>query len=431
MLIRNFHIGFDVNIPKNQSKPMTILVKSICKSKEMLIAILVWTNCLFLSPVDAQERMSNNPPEATAKEFSLGFWDIPDLKEAFISPSPMDRKDGISVGKLGENGGDKAMVLELAQEIADGKHGNFDSFLILHGGELLFESYYLHGRVNLPHPQASATKVYTAFALGRAIQLGYLSMADLDKPLIHFLKDLDLTTLVKGAEKITLHHALTMRSGIRISEQQREEIDSDPSELKGQNHIQIYLERSAPITTASQTFKYQFDPILVMEVIEAVVPGTAKDFIKNELLDRLGITNYSWETDISGLPKSGSRSSMTSRDMAKWGILAMNKGKWNGEQLVPEAFVTKAVHRIVRQSDDENFIDQGSISNVGYGYFWWQADMNVGDSSYFSTSAQGGSGQTIILIEELDLIVITTVHRLEISVLDLVAKRILPAFIDY
>ena len=408
---------------------MTILAKSICKSKEMSIAIVVWTNCLFLGSVDAQERTQNAPPEATAKEASLSFWDIPDLKEAFISASPMDRKDGISVGKLGENGGDKAMVLELAQEIAKGEHGNFDSFLILHGGELLFESYYLHGRVNLPHPQASATKAYTAFALGRAIQLGYLSMADLDKPLIRFLKDLDPTTLVDGVEKITLHHALTMRSGIRITQQQREEMESDPSQLEGQSHVQAYLEGSAPITAASQTFKYQFDPMLVMQVIEAVVPGTAEDFIKNELLDKLGITNYNWETDINGLPKSGSRSSMTSRDMAKWGILAMNKGKWDGEQLIPEAFVTKAIHRIVSQSDDENFIDQGSISNIGYGYFWWQADMSVDDSSYFSTSAQGGSGQTIILIEELDLIVITTVHRLEISVLDLIAKRILPAFL--
>ena len=70
------------------------------------------------------------------------------------------------------------------KEIAENKHGRFDSFLILQQDKLLFESYYSRGRINLPHPQASTTKAYTALLLGRAIQLGYLTMDDLDKPLI-------------------------------------------------------------------------------------------------------------------------------------------------------------------------------------------------------------------------------------------------------
>ena len=170
------------------------------------------------------------------------------------------------------------MILQLAQDIADDNYGNFDSFLIAHKGKLLLESYYRRGRINLPHSQASATKTYTSFALGRAIQLGYLTMDDLHKPLISFLKELDATKLVEGAEKITLHQALTMRSGIRISREEREEFNKTPAQLKGQQKVQTYLEHSAPITSASQTFLYQFDPMLVMQVIDAVVPGTAKDF---------------------------------------------------------------------------------------------------------------------------------------------------------
>ena len=369
-------------------------------------------------------------PIATPAQLTGSYLKLPHLKKAFINTAPTDRKDGILVGELGVDGGNKEMILKLAQEISDLKHGAFDSFLIAHKGKLVFESYYSRGRVNLPHFQASATKVYTSLALGRAIQLGYLTMEDLNKPLISFLKDLDPTKFVAGAEKITLHKALTMRSGINISKEDREAFGKNPSQLKGQGQVQAYLEHTAPITAASQLFKYKDDPNLVMQVIDAVVPGSAKDFIKKELLDKMGITTYVWGTNVSGLPNSPYGSSMTSRGMVKWGTLVMNKGKWNGEQLIPEAFIKKATHRIVRHSDDENFADHGDISNTGYGYFWWQADMKAGTKKYFSTAARGGGGQYIMLIEELDLMVVVTAYDWDNKTLQLTAERILPAFVQ-
>ncbi|HAS42519.1 MAG TPA: serine hydrolase [Microscillaceae bacterium] len=378
---------------------------------------------------------ANNPtpeqraPEANAAEAKLSFRDIPYLKKAFMTATPADRNDGILVGKLGVDGGNKEMILKLAQEIADSNRKKFDCFLIAHKGKLLFESYYLCGRINLPHPQASTNKAYTSFALGRAIQLGYLTMADLDKPVVSFLKDLDSTKFVKGVEKITLHQALTMRSGIRISKEQGEKFKKNPAQLKGQGQVQAWLEHSAPITEAAQTFKYSGDPVLVMQVIDAVVPGSAKDFIKTELLDKMGITNYDWKTDVSGLPRSGSGSSMTSRDMIKWGTLARNKGKWKGEQLVPEAFLAKARSRIVLTGDDDVYGGGKDVSKQGYGYYWWSADLKHGNKSYFGTSAQGGGGQYILLIEELDLMVVVTAHENDNHTLQMVAERVIPAFV--
>ena len=385
--------------------------------------------CITICQAQGERDDDTKPPEATGEEFELPFWDISDMKGGFIDPTPENRQDGLEVGSLGGKTGNRETMIQLGREIAAGRHGNFDGLLIVHKGQLVFESYYLKGRVDLPHPQASATKAYTSFAVGRAIQLGYLSMDDLDKPLISFLEELDRSRLVAGAEKITLHHALTMRSGIRLTREQRDNLELDSTRVKGQGQVQAYLEDTKPITEESQVFEYKFDPMLVMQVLEAVVPGSAKDFIKRELLDKLGITNYGWQTDVSGLPKSGSRSSLTARDMMKWGLLAANDGKWNGEQLIPKSYVNKAINRIVTDSEDENFDDYNGVSNIGYGYYWWQADLEAGGTKYFSTSAQGGSGQMIILIEELDLIVVTTVHRLEIRVLQLVADRILPAFI--
>ncbi len=362
----------------------------------------------------------------------LSFWDVPELEVAFVDAQPADRNDAIVVGELGVDGGKKDMIVQLAEEIAEGQHGDYDSLLIVHKGKLLFESYYRWGRVNLTHPQASATKTYTSLALGRAIQLGYLTMADLNKPVVSFLKDLDPTKFVEGAELITLHQALTMRSGIRISDEQGDEFEKDPSQVKGQRLVQAILGQSAPITSESQSsFSYgNYSSPLVMQVIEAVVPGAAEDFIKNEVFGKMGITTYRWLPGLDGLPAAGWKSSITSRSMAKVGTLAMNNGKWNGEQLVPEAYTTKATSRILYNGDDDIFGGGKDVSNQGYGYFWWNADLKSGDKSYYSASAQGGGGQFIVLIEELDLIVVTTAHMREPTTLQLVAERILPAFIE-
>lgn len=396
------------------------------KTGLLLIIILMITNSSFAQQSDGLA------PEATAAEAKGELWDVPILKEAFIDATPMDRNDGILVGELGIDSGNKDLIAKLARDISYNQYGNYDSFLIAHGGKLLFESYFTRGRINLPHPQASATKTWTGMAFGRAIQLGYLSMDDLDKPLVSFLKDLDPKKIVEGAEKITLNHALTMSSGIRISEKQRDEMNKNPGKLKGQGNVQALLERSAPITEESQVFKYGGGAALVMQVVEAVVPGSAMDFIKNELLDKMGITNYHWQiNDQNGLPEAGWRTSMTSRAMVKLGILAMNKGKWNGEQLIPEAYIAKATSRVLDTGDNAVYFGGSKgISNEGYGYFWWNADVKVGNKNYFCANAQGGGGQFIILIEELDLIVVVTGHNnRHPSTLRMTAERILPAFI--
>ena len=395
-------------------------VRSTFKS---LLAVALLIGFSGFTAVSAHE--NNDPaPEATTAEAGLSFRDISILEKAFITTAPAAREDAFPVGELGVDGGEKASIVKLAEEVAEGEHGNYDSLLIAQGGKLLFESYYRRGRINLAHPQASATKAYTSLILGRAIQMGYLTMADLDKPLVSFLKDLDPTKFVDGAERITLHKALTMRSGIRISEEQREDFEKNPSQLKGQGQIQTWLKHSAPITTESQSYLYGFDPELVMQVIEAVVPGTAKDFIKKEILDKLGITNYSWQTHISGLPQAGWMVSMTSRDMLKWGSMVLNKGKWNGEQLIPEDYLAKATSGLVKPTED------WMPETYRYGYFWYQTPITVGDKIYDATFAWGGGDQRIIVVAELDLVIVITGHDREDKITAQISKTILPAFVE-
>ncbi|WP_430411493.1 serine hydrolase [Kordia sp.] len=360
----------------------------------------------------------------SSDNYDVSFWDMPHLNNAFISITPEDRKDGIFVDTLAVSSNDRNAILKLSQDIFDGKHGNYDALLISHKNKLVFESYYKKGRINLPHGQASAVKAYTSLVLGRAIQMGYLSMEDLHKPLISFLKDVDPEKITKGAEKITLHKALTMHGGLTIDRDKWKEIENDSIRLKGQGLVQTLFEQSEPITDESQTYLYgNFNPMLVMTVIDAVVPGTAEDFIKRELLDKLGITNYKWSNHISGLPEAGWRANIMSRDMLKLGNLVLNNGKLNGEQLISVEYLAKATSGIVKPTQD------WMPKDYRYGYFWYQTFVKVGTKSYDATFAWGGGGQRVIVIEELDLIIVISGHDRDDKIMSQISEIIIPAFV--
>jgi len=395
--------------------------------KNLITFVLLSGYCCLVTAHNKENNIETKhfAGEATPAEAELSFRDIPRLDKAFIDVSPAPRKDAIVVGKLSDDGRKTDMIVKLAHEIAESKYGNYDSLLIAHKDKLVFESYYLRGRINMPHPQASAVKAYTSLVLGRAIQMGYLTMADLDKPLIHFLKELDPTKFVDGAEKITLHKALTMHGGLSVSSEKWEELQKNPAVLQGQGLVQTLLEHSGPITNESQTYLYgNFNPILVMAVIDAVVPGTAKDFIKSEMLDKLSITNFSWDTHISGLPQAGWMVSIMSRDMLKLGSVVLNKGKWNGEQLVSADYLAKATRRLVKPTED------WMSDTYRYGYFWYQTPITAGDKNYSATLAWGGGGQRVIVIDELDLTIVITGHGREDHIMAQIADAVLPVFAD-
>lgn len=352
------------------------------------------------------------------------FWSIPNLNKAYVSLTPEERKDGISVDTLRLKSKDQNAILKLSQEIFEGTYGSYDALLISHKNKLVFESYYKKGRIDIPHGQASAVKGYTSLVLGRAIQLGYLSMEDLDKPLIHFLKEVDPKKMVQGAEKITLHKALTMHGGLTIDREKWKEFEKDSVRIKGQGLVQTLLEQSAPITEASQAYLYgNFNPMLVMTVIDAVVPGSAEEFIKKEFLDKLGITDYQWPKHASGLPQAGWMVRMRSRDMLKFGHLVQNKGKLNGKQFISEAYLEKTTSGLVDPAID------WMPKNYRYGYFWYYTPVVVGDRTYDATLAWGGGGQRVMVVKELDLTIVISGHdREDNKIMKPIFETVIPAF---
>lgn len=382
---------------------------------------VAFLNCAgLIASVSASE---NHPAEASAAEAAGTFSDLPPLEKAFLDTAPDLRDGAIAVGELGVDAGEKGPIVRLAEEIAEGKHGRYDSLLIAHKDTLLFESYFRRGRINLAHPQASATKAHTSLILGRAMQLGYLSMDDLEKPIIDFLGDLDRSRLAEGAERITLHKALTMHGGLDIDSDQWEEYEKNTGAIQGQLLVQSLLEQTRPITDESQVYRYgNFNPMLVMTVIDAVVPGTAEEFVKTEFLDKLGITNYSWDTHASGLPQAGWMVSITSRDMLKFGSLVLNEGIWNGEQFVPAEYIETATSGLVKPTED------WMPDTYRYGYFFYQTPTNIGGKNYNAVFAWGGGGQRVIVVDELDLTIVITGHDGDDAIMTQIETVVLPAF---
>ncbi len=348
---------------------------------------------------------------------------IPYLNQPFISPAPRDRKDQLKVGKLGACGEDRERILAYARRLAEPsdsvKFGNTDSLLIAHRGKLILEAYYRRGRVNYPHYQMSITKSYTAYAIGRAIQLGHMTMEDLKKPVASFLKDIDSSQLAEGANEITLDQAMQMSSGILLPQKRLPDILSQPERLLGQGQAQAYLHFTRPLPPAPKPFKYQAsDPVLTMQVLEAVVPGTAEQFICDHLLKPLGISNFNWQEDLSGYPKSAAGSSIRSRDMIKFGLLTLKQGTWNGKQLLPRAFVTKATSPLV-QTNEENF----------YGYFWWHQTREIQGRKYPLIQGRGAGGQFIFVAPSIDLVIVATAHNQGMGkMLKELPENLIPAF---
>jgi CubicO group peptidase (beta-lactamase class C family) len=155
-----------------------------------------------------------------------------------------------------------------------------------------------------------------------------------------------------------------------------------------------------------------------MKVLETIVPGSAEAFIQQELMGKMGIVDYAWQDDTSGLPKSAAGSSFRSRDMLKVGMMIRDKGKWNGVQLIPEAFVERAMSPITL-----------SYGTNYYGYFTWFRTLKVGDKSYPCMELRGALGQFVFIFPEQDLIVVSTGHG-TMSMLQDLPARILPAFAD-
>ena len=152
-------------------------------------------------------------------------------------------------------------------------------------------------------------------------------------------------------------------------------------------------------------------------IVQKVTGQTVLEYLQPRLFGPLGIENPTWETSPQGISTGGYGLSVRTEDIAKFGQLYLQRGKWQGRQLVPEAWVDRATARQTSNgSRPESDWDQG------YGYQFWRC-------RHGAYRGDGAFGQYCVVMPEQDAVVaITSGLKNMQQVLDLVWEKLLPAF---
>ena len=318
---------------------------------------------------------------------------LTDLAEAYVSASPEDMGDGLQVGTLDAPGAKEA-IQALVKKDQAGKFANLDSLLLWKDGKLIFEMYNRRGRVDGPHYAMSVTKTMTSVTLARAIQLGLLSMKDLDKPVVDFLPGIDRAKIKPGVETITLRDALFMKSGLRFPT--KSYAYSLGEKYHRQKHFQKLFESTAPVRSNNKPYKYTgTDPSLIMMIIDLRAKGTSQEFFVKEVAEKFGAI-YCWDNQGCGIPKCGAGSSFTSRSLLKIGTAIAQGGKYNGEQLLSAEYVKEVMD---------------TQKGEGYFYFFHNRKKRSPDNKVNFISGIGAGGQYMSIFPKLNLVMAATSHN--------------------
>jgi len=150
------------------------------------------------------------------------------------------------------------------------------------------------------------------------------------------------------------------------------------------------------VTRESKVYKYiGSDPSMIMMILDIKVPGTAQEFIAEELAGKIDAT-YCWEDQPCGLPKCGAGSNWTSRDLMKFGTMVLGGGKWQGEQLLHPDYV-----RLI--------LDTGK--GDGYFYYFHNRDKLGEDGKIDFISGVGAGGQYMSMFPDLNVVLVATSHN--------------------
>jgi CubicO group peptidase (beta-lactamase class C family) len=261
------------------------------------------------------------------------------------------------------------------------------SVLVLHCGNLISEHYWRGFAESSYQPMYSITKTVISALVGIALGDGKLKLSD---TLANWFPELALPP-ESHAASVTIRHLLSMNAGFQ--------------ELSGrviaQDKIPRYIRR-AGVSAAGETFRYASEDVdILAAVLERAVGEAAIDFAQKRLFAPLGIwpeipksfRKRLWKTDKQKRIRGALGLHLRSRDMANFGQLYLQGGKWEGQQLLPTDFVAASTSA---QSSG------GYPERVKYGYLWWISTDREGRSAFF---ASGAGGQYIYVLPALELVV--------------------------
>ena len=319
---------------------------------------------------------------------------------------------------------DEARLRELVALIADNEQfPDLHSLLVVRNGCLVVEEYFAGHDAEQLHMQQSVTKSFTSAAIGIAIAQGKLE--GVGEPVLGFFPELaDIEHVDDRKRAMTLEDLLTMRSGTDYHEHGP---DSPHYQLNEMSHGWTEFVLSRPmVADPGDRFQYDSGGVILMSAILKSRTGEHADtWLDEHLFAPLGITRSSWYRNDEGHPHTGGGLGLRSRDMARFGLLYLQGGRWDGRQVVPEAWVEASWAR-------HHVFGGDSSPWIGYGYLWWilQPDPQ-GDGQTDIFAACGAHGQYIFVIPEHAMVVVvtgeTTDSEDETAPIEFLYSHVLPA----
>ncbi len=284
------------------------------------------------------------------------------------------------------------------------------SLLVIRNGYIVTEAYRYPYTASTRHIMNSVTKSFTSTTLGIAIDDGLIKGVH-ERVIPFFAKKYDLPADVRNRE-LTIEDLLTMRSGMNWN-------DNAPSGFSYNGLVSsedwTRFALGAPmLTKRGQMFDYNTGNSQILAgILDEVTDGHYEDYARAKLLDPIGIRDYTWIKDPTGVPAGGHGLAMTSEDLARLGFLYLNEGRWEGKRVVSGKWTRTAVIPRVESRQDFN-------RGYSYAYHWWVMGKNV-------FSAQGYGGQMLFVFPEKDLIVVTTAnldYRMYMQIYEMILKEI-------
>jgi CubicO group peptidase (beta-lactamase class C family) len=278
----------------------------------------------------------------------------------------------------------------LATLVEYGGNVNMDSLVVLRNGRLVAEAYYAPYRAGMKHRVNSATKAVMGMLAGIAIARG-----DLPAPTTLLT---ELFPRVGSADDprwqaITLQHLLDMTSGIAWNEPLADAIPQTAMEMeRSRNWEEFILAR--PMARAPGTaFDYNSGNPQLLSIALLRRTGVPADaYARKHLFEPLGITDSRWRQDPQGAAIGGYGLYLHTRDMARLGQLYLQRGQWQGRQIVPREWVDRVFAPKV---------DMG-IPGFRYADYWWSIPSR---GAYIMA---GFNRQLVLVLPELNVVAAMT-----------------------
>lgn len=284
----------------------------------------------------------------------------------------------------------------------------FHSVMVVRHGHVVAEGWWSPFAPELKHTLYSLSKSFTSTAVGLAVADGKLSVED---PVISFFRD-DLPPVVsENLAAMKIRHLLTMNTGHAV------DTLTSIRDAGDNNWAKVFL--SVPVEhTPGSHFLYNTGATYMLSAIVQKVTGwTVFDFLSERLFKPLGIEGADWETDPNGISVGGFGLRVRTEDIAKFGQLYLQKGMWNGKQLLPAQWVEDASKKQTTSQAGDNDWSQG------YGYQFWRCKPEPG-----FYRGDGAFGQFCIVIPQLDTVVAITAESFNLQLsMTLVWENLLPA----